>query len=152
MPTAYIGIGSNIGNREENCKIAIKLLIEYGIMVSQLSSKIETEPWGMTDQPNFINMAIKIETDKEPLELLDILKNIETDIGRRPGPRWGPRVIDLDILLYEDRTMKTSYLEIPHPRMCEREFVLKPLSEIAPDAVHPILKKRIQKLFEEICQ
>ena len=152
MSTVYIGIGSNIGNREENCKTAIKLLIESGIIVSKLSSKIETEPWGMSDQPKFINMVIKIETDTEPLELLDIIRNIEMDIGRRPGLRWGPRVIDLDILLYDDRIIKTSHLEIPHPRMCERTFVLKPLSEIAPNTIHPILKKSIRELSEKISQ
>ncbi len=152
MATAYIGIGSNIGNREDNCKNAIKLLIEYGVRVLKLSSKIETKPWGMSDQPDFINMAIRVETAKEPLELLDILKNIETDIGRRPGPRWGPRVIDLDILLYEDQTVKTSHLEIPHPRMCERAFVLEPLCEIAPEALHPILNKSVRELLEEIAR
>jgi 2-amino-4-hydroxy-6-hydroxymethyldihydropteridine diphosphokinase len=150
MATAYIGIGSNLGNREENCKNAIKLLIENGVSVSRFSSRIETEPWGVKDQPMFINMAIMIETDIEPSELLVLLKNIEIDMGRRPATRWGPRVIDLDILLYEDRAIKTTSLEIPHPRMCEREFVLKPLSEIAPDIIHPVLGKSIKELSKDM--
>lgn len=150
MSIAYISIGSNLGNREENCKNAIKFLIENGIKVSRLSSKIETEPWGDIDQPMFINMAIMIETDQKPLELLNTLKNIEADMGRRPETRWGPRVIDLDILLYDDQIIKTRHLEIPHPRMCERAFVLKPLAEIGPHTIHPVLKKSIKELLDEI--
>lgn len=149
MSRVYIGIGSNLGDREENCRNAIKLLIESGIKVLQMSSKIETEPWGVTDQPRFINMAIVAETDHPPLELLRLLKNIESDAGRRHTIRWGPRVIDLDILLYDDEIIKTPELEIPHPRMCDREFVLKPLAEICPDVVHPVYKKSIKELLEE---
>ena len=150
MSTAYIGIGSNLGNREENCKKAITLLIENGVKVTKLSSIVETEPWGVRNQPEFINMAIKIETGLKPYELLGLLKNIESAVGRIPGPRWGARVIDLDILLYDDLVMKTADLEIPHPLISEREFVLKPLAEIAPDKIHPVLKKRITALFNDI--
>lgn len=146
MSTAYISIGSNLGNREENCKNAIKLLIEDGVKVVKLSSTIETKPWGLTDQPMFINMALSIETDKTPAELLTAIKSIEADLGRRPGVRWGPRIIDLDILLYEDLVIKTSNLEIPHPEMCNRDFVMKPLLEIAPDVIHPVLKKSIKEI------
>src|SRR4030042_3705388 len=98
MPTAYIGIGSNLGDREENCERAIKLFMENGITLAKRSSMIETEPWGMEDQPKFINMAVEIETDLEPGELLSLLKKIEFEIGRRLAERWGPREIDLDIL------------------------------------------------------
>ncbi len=147
MSTAYIGIGSNLGNREENCGRAIALLIEHGVTVTKRSSMIETEPWGVEDQPKFINMAVEIETSLTPEELLTFLKRTETDIGRQPGLRWGPRMIDLDILLYDDLVLKTPDLEIPHPRIAERDFVLKPLAEIAPDKVHPVLRGTIKALF-----
>ncbi len=150
MPTAYIGIGSNLGSREDNCKAAIRHLIDDGIKILRISSGIETEPWGVKEQPKFINMAVQVETDLDPESLLGSLKNIETRLGRSPGTRWGPRVIDLDILLYNDLVMKTDKLEIPHPRISERDFVLAPLAEIAPDLVHPVLKKSIKSLLLEL--
>ena len=147
MPTAYIGIGSNLGNREENCKGAIKLLEANGIKVTKLSSMIETEPWGVEDQPKFINMAVEIETDLEPEALLACLKKIESEIGRSPAERWGPREIDLDILIYDDLAISMPELDIPHPHLAEREFVLRPLSEIAPEKILPVLKKSIKDLL-----
>lgn len=147
MPSVYIGIGSNLGDREENCERAIKLLIKNGITVTKRSSMIETEPWGVKEQPKFINMAAEIKTGLTPEELLRLLKNIEVDFGRLPTSHWGPRIIDLDILLYNDLVMKTPELEIPHPGIKEREFVLKPLAEIAPDKIHPVLRKTIKDLF-----
>ena len=147
MPTVYIGIGSNLGDREENCERAIKLLIKNGITVTKRSSMIETEPWGVKEQPKFINMAVELETRLKPDELLHLLKNIEGEVGRSTTTRWGPRVIDLDILLYNDLIMKTPELEIPHPGIKEREFVLKPLAEIAPGKIHPVLQKAIKDLF-----
>jgi len=107
----------------------------------------ETEPWGERNQPRFINMAIEGETRLTPVRLLEVLKMIEDEVGRKETFRWGPRVIDLDILLYDDLVMDTSELIIPHPRMHEREFVLRPLAEIAPDKIHPVLKKTIRKLL-----
>lgn len=150
MPTAYIGIGSNLGNREENCERAIRLLIEHGITVTKRSSMIETEPWGVREQPKFINMAVEIGTELDPEGLLHILKKIEEEIGRLPTSRWGPRIIDLDILLYDDLIIETPDLVIPHPGMSERVFVLKPLAEIAPEKVHPVLKKSIKSLLMEL--
>lgn len=154
MPIIYIGIGSNLGDREENCKKAIALLEQKGIKVLKRSTLYETEPWGFKKQPKYINMAIEAVTDLEPEELLRTLKEIEVIMGRVTGVRWGARVIDLDILLYDDIIIKTPHLKIPHPYMQEREFVLKPLCEIAPDKVHPAFKKSIKKLFTEllICQ
>jgi 2-amino-4-hydroxy-6-hydroxymethyldihydropteridine diphosphokinase len=146
MSTVFIGIGSNLGNREQNCTSAIKLLIENGLKVTKMSRKYETQPWGVENQPMFINMAIKAETVLEPLNLLTMLKDIESRLGRKPDIRWGPRIIDLDILLYDDIVIKTPELEIPHPGISERVFVLKPLSEIAPDKIHPVLKKKIREL------
>ena len=152
MPTAYIGIGSNLGDREENCERAIKLLEAGKINVIKRSSMIETEPWGVEDQPKFINMAVEIETNLEPEELLSLLKKIEFEIGRSPAERWRPRIIDLDILLYNDFILKTQELEIPHSHIAEREFVLKPLAEIAPDKIHPVLKKSIKDLLLQFPQ
>jgi 2-amino-4-hydroxy-6-hydroxymethyldihydropteridine diphosphokinase len=150
MAIAYIGIGSNIGNREENCKKAIELLTEKGIKVSKCSSMIETKPWGIEDQPKFINMAIEVETALPPEELLKNLKTIEEHLGRHDNIRWGPRIIDLDILFYDNLIIKTKELEIPHPAIKDREFVLKPLSEIAPDKIHPVLNKSIKSLLIEL--
>ncbi len=150
MPTAYIGIGSNLGSREKNCKDAISLLTKDGIAIIKLSSMIETEPWGVTDQPKFINMAVKAETGLGPEELLKVLKKTEIAMGRSPGTRWGPRVIDLDILFYDDLVIKTAEMEVPHPGIKDREFVLKPLEEIAPDKIHPVLQKSVKMLLEEL--
>jgi 2-amino-4-hydroxy-6-hydroxymethyldihydropteridine diphosphokinase len=150
MPTAYIGIGSNLGSREKNCKDAISFLVKNGIAIIKLSSMIETEPWGVTDQPKFINMAVEAETGLEPEELLKVLKKTELKTGRSPGTRWGPRVIDLDILFYDDLVIRTAHLEIPHPGIKDREFVLKPLAEIAPEKVHPVLQKSVRMLLEEL--
>lgn len=150
MLTAYIGIGSNLGSREENCERAIKLLIENGVTVTKRSSMIETKPWGVKEQEDFLNLAIEIETSLSPDELLKLLKKIEVEVGRLPTTRWGPRIIDLDILFYDDLIITTPELEIPHPRISEREFVLKSLAEIAPDKVHPVLGKSIRKLLSEI--
>jgi len=150
MSTVYIGIGSNLGVREDNCRAAIRHLIDNGIKVLKLSSMIETEPWGVKDQPKFINMAVEVETVLGSEELLRLLKKIEADIGRHPTIHWGPRVIDLDILLYDDLVLKTHELEIPHPQLAEREFVLRPLAEIAPDKMHPVLKKSIKKLLSDL--
>lgn len=146
MAIAYISIGSNLGDREENCRQAIKLIEKNGIAVRKQSRMYETEPWGVKDQPKFINMAIEAETDKKPEELLRVLEEIEKEIGRTETVKWGPRVIDLDILFYDDLILKTQDLEIPHPLMHERAFVLKPLCEIAPDKRHPVTEKTVKEM------
>lgn len=147
MSTIYIGIGSNLHNREGNCERALILLDENGIKVKKRSSMIETEPCGIKDQPKFVNMAVEAESDHTPEELLEIIKKIEKDIGREPTLRWGPRSIDLDILFYDDLILNTRELEIPHPHIAERGFVLRPLKEIAPEKIHPIYKKSISELL-----
>lgn len=149
MPIAYIGIGSNLGKREENCEMAISLLVKDGIKILKRSSMIDTEPWGVKEQPKFINMAIEVETDLKPLDLLSTLKGIESIMGRQKGIRWGPRIIDLDILLYDDLIINTPELQIPHKGTYDRIHVLKPLSEIASEKVHPILGKTIKEILAE---
>ena len=146
MAIAYISIGSNLGDREENCRQAIKLIEKNGIAVRKQSRMYETEPWGIKDQPKFINMAIEVETDKKPEEFLRVLKEIEKEIGRTETTKWGPRIIDLDILFYNDLILKTEDLEIPHPLLHERAFVLKPLCEIAPDKKHPVNGKTVKEM------
>ncbi len=150
MPIAYIGIGSNLGNREENCLKAVRLLAGRGVAIKKQSLMRETEPWGVKDQSRFINMAIEVETECDPERLLEILKTVEEEIGRKETYKWGPRLIDLDILLYNDFVINTPDLRIPHPHMHERGFVLIPLAEIAPDKIHPTLKKTIKELLSEI--
>jgi 2-amino-4-hydroxy-6-hydroxymethyldihydropteridine diphosphokinase len=152
MHVAYLGIGSNLGYREENCKRAIGLLEKAGIKVTNRSSMRETDPWGVKDQPKFINMAIEIETSLRPHDLLALLKKIEDKVGRKTSSRWGPREIDLDILFYNETVLETGDLIIPHPGIEKREFVLKPLADIAPDLVHPVFKKRISEMLREISQ
>jgi 2-amino-4-hydroxy-6-hydroxymethyldihydropteridine diphosphokinase len=148
MSIVHIGIGSNIGNRQENCREAVRQLASRGVKVVKQSSMIETEPWGVADQPRFINMAVEAETDLAPENLLTALKDIEAAMGRTDAVRWGPRVIDLDILFYDDLVVDTAELKIPHPHLHARMFVLGPLSEIVPDKVHPVLGKTVRDLFK----
>lgn len=150
MPVVYIGIGSNMGGRKANCRKAVKLLLREGMRVLKQSSMHETKPDGVKEQPLFMNMAVAAETDIPPHRLLKVLKSIEKEIGRKETIRLGPRVIDLDILLYGDLILNEPDLKIPHPLMHKRGFVLKPLSEIAPDAVHPVLGKAVKELFEKL--
>jgi len=146
MSVSYVGIGSNLGNRQENCLRAVEILEKRGIKVQKRSSLYETEPWGFTDQPLFINMVVQIETTLNPNDLLRLLKSIECEIGRQDSFHWGPRIIDLDILLYNALVLNEENLHIPHPHLHEREFVLRPLNEIAPDVIHPVFHVSIDKL------
>ncbi|MBI5188228.1 MAG: 2-amino-4-hydroxy-6-hydroxymethyldihydropteridine diphosphokinase [Nitrospirae bacterium] len=160
MPIAYIGIGSNLGNRQDNCLRAIKLLQKRGITVTNRSSMYETAPWGVKDQSRFINMAIEVKVEDEKLgkgeegakELLKILKEIEKELGREKTSKWGPRVIDLDILFYDNLVIKGPDMEVPHPFMHEREFVLTPLCEIAPDKRHPVTGQTVREMLMPFLQ
>ncbi|MBI5199168.1 MAG: 2-amino-4-hydroxy-6-hydroxymethyldihydropteridine diphosphokinase [Nitrospirae bacterium] len=148
---SYLGIGSNIGKRRENCLEAISLLEESPfISVTKRSSLYETEPVGYEDQPPFINCVIEIETTIDPRRLLRVCQEIEDILGRERDIRWRPRTIDIDILLYNNLIINEQDLRIPHPHMHERGFVLIPLSEIASDAIHPVKKKKIKDLLRAI--
>jgi 2-amino-4-hydroxy-6-hydroxymethyldihydropteridine diphosphokinase len=149
--TAYIGIGSNAGDKVLNCETAISeiLNIDRHRLLSR-SSLFKTRPIGYTAQDLFVNGVIKIETDLEPLDLYRTLKTIELRLGRKETFPLGPRVIDLDLLLFDDRRIETEELQVPHPRFHERQFVLIPLSEIDPNLIHPVLKKTVGELLEEI--
>lgn len=144
--TAYLGLGSNLGDREENLRLALQLLGEL-LTVTSVSSLYETEPWGYADQPPFLNMACAVETDLTPLELLALAKRVERRLGREPTFRHGPRSMDVDILLFGDVVMATQELTLPHPGMAERAFVLAPLAEIAAHTPHPVLLCNIGELL-----
>jgi 2-amino-4-hydroxy-6-hydroxymethyldihydropteridine diphosphokinase len=150
MSIVYIGIGANLGDRKASCLRSIEILKEKGIVIRKISSLYETEPWGVEDQPKFLNMAIEIETGLAPEYLLALLKDIEKEIGREHTSRWGPRTIDLDILLFNDLIIDREDLTIPHPHMHERDFVLRPLFEIAPDIKHPVLQVTIRELVQTL--
>lgn len=127
---AYVGVGANLGDREATIREAVRLLGDDVVAVSQLR---ETEPWGYADQPAFLNGAILLETDLEPRAVLDRLLAVERELGRtRDGPRYGPRTIDLDLLLYGDRVLDEPGLTVPHPRLHERAFALEPLLDLDP--------------------
>lgn len=148
---AYLGLGANIGERHENLKRAIQLLNdESHVEVTKESSIYETAPYGKTDQPDFLNMALEVETDLEPIELLELCLSVENELGRVREEVWGPRIIDIDVLMYEDLEIDIDNLIVPHEEMHLRKFVLEPLSEIAPNAIHPTFNQTVKELLEEL--
>ena len=144
--TAYVALGSNLGDKEANLRKALELLQERGVEIVKTSTFISTEPYGVTDQPQFLNGVCEVRTSLVPLALLHTLLEIEQEMGRVRLRHWGERNIDLDLLLYEDVVLDTEELKLPHPDMQNRDFVLLPLAEIAPELVHPILQKSIEEL------
>jgi len=153
MTKVYAGLGSNLGNKRENIIRAIDRIDAYGeICVKEKSGFYETAPVGGPPQPEYVNCVIGLETEIEPQALLKEFKKIETELGRKPGVRWGPRVVDIDILLYGDRIVNGHNLKIPHERMHERVFVLEPLCEISPDIKHPVSGISISELLEKLKQ
>lgn len=151
MHAAYIGFGSNIGDRLAHIQNALDTLSKTeGITLQRISSIYTTDPVGYKAQAQFLNGVAAIQTSLSPLPLLHTLKDIETAIGRKHRIRWGPREIDLDILIYGDLCIQTEKLVIPHPEMHLRGFVLVPLAEIAPDLVHPVFQESIQTLLNRL--
>ncbi len=151
MTKVYAGLGSNLGNKRENILSAIDRIDAYeGFCVKEKSGFYDTAPVGGPLQPDYVNCVIGLETEIEPQALLKEFKKIETALGRETGVRWGPRVIDLDILLYGDTIVTDHNLKIPHERMHERVFVLEPLCEISPDIKHPVSGISISELLEKL--
>lgn len=147
----YLSIGSNIGDKEKNLNEAIeKIGLLENTIVENTSTFLLTEPWGYTDQEEFLNGALKVKTLFSPKDFMRKLLDIESEMKRVRKLRWGPRIIDLDIIFYDNIVLDYEDITVPHPRMEERYFVLKPLSEIAPNKVHPLLNKRVFKLLEEV--
>ena len=142
-----LSLGSNLGDRLGMLRHAVETLRRNGVAVTDLSRVYETRPWGVTDQPLFLNICAKARTAFAPRELLALLKDIESGLGRRRGKRWGPREIDIDIIFYDRIVYKDESLVIPHPHMHERGFVLAPLSEIAPGYIHPLFSKSVAELL-----
>ncbi|MBU4464068.1 MAG: 2-amino-4-hydroxy-6-hydroxymethyldihydropteridine diphosphokinase [Proteobacteria bacterium] len=149
---AYISAGSNIGNRLENCKNSLTYLAESKTsIIRSISPFYMTEPVDYINQDWFVNLVVKIETRLDPFRLLDKLKSIQGDAGRNHNAeRFGPRILDLDIIMYDDIIINSPELIIPHPRMHKRRFVLKPICDIAPHIVHPVLKKDMQYLLDRL--
>lgn len=147
MKTVYLGIGSNLGDRGEHLNRARSLLQAPDLQIARASSIYETEPRDLVNQPWFLNQVLEARTTLFPRQLLARAKKIEQEMGRKRTIVNGPRIIDIDILLYADSVLKTDGLEIPHPRLPERRFVLEPLAELAPDLRHPVTKKTIRDLL-----
>ena len=149
--TAYIGLGSNLGDRERTLRNALEKLDERAdVEVVQVSEFRETEPVGGPPQGNFVNGAAELRTTLEPGELVEVLHEVEAEFGRTREVRWGPRTLDMDLLLYEDRHIDTPDLKVPHPRLHKRRFVLEPLWDLCPNREHPVLKKTIRRLLAEL--
>jgi len=147
--TVYLSLGSNVGNREENLRAAIAALPGAGVRVARESSLYETEPVDFLEQDWFLNCVVEGVTAVPALELLRALRRIETQMGSKKLVAKGPRLIDIDILLYGSEMLDTPELQVPHPRLHLRRFVLVPLAEIAPDVPHPFSKKKVRRLLEE---
>lgn len=148
--TYWIALGTNMGNRQANLKKAVNTLNASGLTVKKASSVLETKAWGKTDQPDFLNQVVEVQSFEEPEDVLTILQRIEANMGRVRHEHWGPRPIDLDILLVDREIIQTDRLTVPHPYMTERDFVLEPLNEIAPFLLHPVYGKSIREIYSAL--
>lgn len=143
----YLSLGANLGNREANLQKAIALIGQRVGEVVNVSSFIETAAWGKTDQPDFLNLALQVATNHSPLVVLSIIQEIEHQLGRERKEKWGARLIDIDIIFWENQLISETQLTVPHLLMHERTFVLIPMAEIAPEMEHPVLKKKMKELL-----
>ncbi len=145
----YLSLGTNLGDKHENLRTALRLIGERIGTISGESSIMETSPWGYESSNLFLNMAVEVKTNKDPFEILDITREIEREMGRNRKSQNGyaDRIIDIDLILYDQQIIDSQFLQLPHPLLHLREFVLKPLCEIAPDQKHPILEKTISELY-----
>ncbi len=144
----FLGLGSNLGDRADNLRRAVRALEADGrIAVQQISPVYETAPWGKTDQPPFLNLCLEARSDLPPQSLLQEIKALERELGREPGERWGPRLIDIDILAYGDEVVQEESLTVPHPALADRPFVLAPLADIAPDWTHPVHGEKVSDML-----
>ena len=146
----YLGLGTNLGNKEQNLRMSVKKIEERIGNVVSLSAFYATAPWGFSSENSFLNAAVCVETTLLPLQVLEETQRIERELGRTEksvNGLYADRLIDIDLLLYDDRVMDAEGLILPHPLMTERRFVMEPLSEIAPDVVHPVLHKTMKELF-----
>ncbi len=145
----FLSLGTNLGDRLANLQRAVAAL-PPAVRVQAVSPIYKTQPWGYRDQPYFLNMCLAAESDLTPVALLQQLQSLERELGRRPGPRWGPRLIDIDILFYGQRQVHTPYLTIPHPELAQRAFVLIPLAALAPDLVHPQTGQSVAQMAQQV--
>ena len=149
MNTAYLLTGGNLGNREENLTIARELITQHCGTIVHASSLYETAAWGKTDQPSFLNQALELQTAFNARQLIRKVLKIEKTMGRTREEKYGPRIIDIDILLFNEEIHDYRLLKLPHPEMQNRKFALMPLAEIAPDVFHPVFRKTITELLSE---
>ncbi|MCX7883755.1 MAG: 2-amino-4-hydroxy-6-hydroxymethyldihydropteridine diphosphokinase [Caloramator sp.] len=150
MNKVYVAFGTNMGDKNKNIEKAIEMMKDRGLKVIKISQVYKTEPYGYTAQPEFLNGVLEAITSLDAVDVLKTLLEIEKDMGRVREFKWGPRIIDLDILFFNDDVIDEKDLKVPHPDMQNREFVLKPLCEIAPDFIHPVLKKSIKNMLLEL--
>lgn len=149
LETVYLSLGSNLGDREEYLRKGLGFLAR-SLQIVRVSSVYETEPWGNTKQPHFLNLVCGASVEMSPRQLLKVAKGVEQCVGRRPTFRYGPRVLDVDVLFYGGQVVTTPELTIPHPRIPERAFVLVPLAEIASFYMHPVLRQTVGDLLEQV--
>lgn len=150
--TAYVALGTNLGDLKENLDNALLRLREKGLQITKVSTYIDTDPYGVIDQPRFLNAVCEVRTELLARQLLEMLLQTELEMGRVRLRRWGERIIDLDLIFYGDEIINEPNLIVPHPDMQNRDFVLRPLAEIAPQKQHPLLNKTMAQLWQEYLQ